>query len=511
MSAAAEHLCVVIARTRHKMVQAEIQEAAKKGAGLLELRLDYLARAPDFKRLLVDKPCPLVATVRRVADGGRWTGTEDARLALLRQAIVSGFDWVDLEADIANQIPRFGKTKRIVSYHNMREIPADLETIHGNMCQQDADAVKVAVRATQIGDAVRVLNLMKNPAKPTLALAIGDLGAPTRVLGARLGAPFTYASFNKDRGIAPGMFSFEEMRRTFFYEQINAETKVFGVVGDPVAHSLSPKLHNQAFRHLGINAVYLPFRVPRGELAAFLKAYDQIPLRGISVTIPHKEVAAELATHKDDTVAVTKAANTLIRTDNGWAAYNTDYTGIIETLRTNLPLGPDQRPTPLESMTVLILGAGGIARSVAHALHRNHVPVTLTNRTMARAHGLAAEVGCGTMEWDARHTAVCDLVINCTSVGMHPEVDESPMHHSFFRDGLTVFDTVYTPENTLLIKEAKNRGAHTITGVDLFVRQAALQFKLFTGQDAPLELMHLAAKRALSPVALRDEDDNLAG
>ncbi len=511
MSAAAEHICVVIARTRHKMVQAEIQEAAKKGAGLLELRLDYLARAPDFKRLLVDKPCPLVATVRRVADGGRWTGTEDARLALLRQAIVSGFDWVDLESDIANKIPRFGKTKRIVSYHNMREIPADLETIYQEMCKQDADVVKIAVRATQIGDAIRVLSLMKNTPKPTIALAIGDLGAPTRVLGARLGAPFTYASFNKDRGIAPGMFSFDEMRRTFFYEQINAETKVFGVVGDPVAHSLSPKLHNQAFRHLGINAVYLPFRVPRGELAAFLKAYEQIPLQGISVTIPHKEVAAELATHKDDTVAATKAANTLIRTDDGWSAYNTDYLGVLETLKTNLPLGPDQRPTPLESMTVLILGAGGIARSVAHALHRSHVPVTLTNRTMVRAHGLAAEVGCDAMEWDARHTAVCDLVINCTSVGMHPEVDDSPMHHSFFRDGLTVFDTVYTPENTLLIKEAKNRGAHTITGVDLFVRQAALQFKLFTGQDAPLELMHLAAKRALSPVTLRDEDENLAG
>jgi 3-dehydroquinate dehydratase/shikimate dehydrogenase len=162
-------------------------------------------------------------------------------------------------------------------------------------------------------------------------------------------------------------------------------------------------------------------------------------------------------------------------------------------------------------LTVLILGAGGIARSVAHALHRAHVPVKLTNRTMHRAHGLAAEVGCATIEWDARHSAMCDLLINCTSVGMHPEVDESPIHPSFFREALNVFDTVYTPENTLFIKEAKNRGAHVITGVDLFVRQAALQFKLFTGQEAPLELMRLAAKRALSPVALRDDEENLAG
>src|SRR5437867_3581942 len=150
MSVAYEHICVVIGRSRHKMVQAEIQAAAKQGARLIELRLDFLAKAPDFKRLLADKPCPLVATVRRPAEGGKWSGTEDARRALLRQAIVSGFDWVDLETDAADSIPRFRNVKRIVSYHNMREVPADLEKIHEQMCKQDADVVKLAVRATQI-------------------------------------------------------------------------------------------------------------------------------------------------------------------------------------------------------------------------------------------------------------------------------------------------------------------------------------------------------------------------
>jgi 3-dehydroquinate dehydratase/shikimate dehydrogenase len=489
------------------MVQAEIQAAGRQGARLIEVRLDYLAKAPDFKRLLADKPCPLIATVRRAADGGKWTGAEDARQALLRQAIVSGFDWVDLEHDVADKIRRFGEVKRIVSYHNMREVPADLETIHERMCQLDADVVKLAVRATQVGDSIRILKLMKNAPKPTVGLAMGDLGAPTRILGARLGAPFTYAAFNKERGIAPGLFSFDEMRRIFFYEDINADTKVFGVIGDPIAHSLSPLLHNRAYRHLGINAVYLPFRVPRSELAAFLKSYEEIPVQGYSVTIPHKEAAAELAKHKDEAVHATKAANTMLRGSDGFWAYNTDYQGILDTLKTNLPLGPDKTPPALETRTVLILGAGGIARAVAHALHRANAPVTLSNRTTKRAHELAAEVGCRTVEWEARHSVLCDLVINCTSVGMHPNVDESPIHHSFFKEGLTVFDTVYTPETTLMIKEAKARGAHIITGVDLFVRQAALQFKLFTGQEAPLELMRQVAKRALSPVAIRDEDE----
>ena len=179
----------------------------------------------------------------------------------------------------------------------------------------------------------------------------------------------------------------------------------------------------------------------------------------------------------------------------------------METLKANLPLGPDKTPVPLHSITVLILGAGGIARAVAHALHGAGAPVTITNRTPARAHELAAEVGCRTVEWDARHSTLCDLLINCTPVGMHPNLDETPIHHSFFREGLTAFDTVYTPETTLMLKEAKARGSHIITGVDLFVRQAVLQFKLFTGKEAPFDLMYQLAKRALSPVAVRESEE----
>ncbi len=497
---------MVIGRTRHKMVQVEIQEAAKRGARMIELRLDFLAKAPDFKRLLGNKPCPLVATVRRPADGGRWSGTEEARRMLLRQAIVAGFDWVDLETDVAEDIRRFKDVKRIVSYHNMREVPADLEEIHQRMCQQDADVIKLAVRSHQPADNLRVLDLVKRGPKPTVAVCMGDLGMPSRVLGAKFGAPFTYAAFNKERGIAPGLPSLDELSQVFHYDRIDAQTQVFGVIGDPVIHSLSPLIHNIAFRHLGLNNVYLPLRVPRGDLPAFLKDFDRLPVHGYSVTIPHKEAAALAAAEKEEAVELTQAANTLVRTGAGaFAAYNTDYQAAIDSLLANLPGGPDGAPATLHSRTVLLLGAGGVARALAHGLHRNRALVTVVNRTPERAHKLAEEVGCRTLDWGARHSVLCDLVVNCTSVGMHPNVDESPLHYSFLKPGLAVMDTVYTPETTLLIKEAKARGCHVITGVDLFVRQAALQFKLFTGKEAPLELMRTVVKRALSPVTLREE------
>jgi 3-dehydroquinate dehydratase/shikimate dehydrogenase len=489
------------------MMQAEIQEAAKRGASFIELRLDFLAKAPDFKRLLEGKPGPMVATVRRPQDGGRWAGSEDERLMLLRQAIVSGFDWVDLETDVIDKLPRFRDVKRIVSYHNLREIPTDLEEIHARMCGQDADLVKIAVTALHPSDNLRVLKLMSNAAKPTVAFCLGDLGIPSRVLALRFGAPVVYAAFNRERGIAPGIPAFDDLRKTYpQIETINGDTQVFGVIGDPIAHSLSPIVHNRAFGYLGINAVYVPFRVPRGELATFLSAFEALPVQGYSVTIPHKEAAAELAVEREETVSWTGAVNTLIRGEAGWRATNTDFVAARESLRAHLPPNPDGTPGSLSSRTVLLLGAGGMARAMGHALQREGCVLIISNRSPERAEALAGELGCRPIDWDARHSVLCDTLINCTSAGMYPDLDESPIHNSFLKPGLMVFDTVYTPETTLLIREARERGCHVLTGVDMFVRQAALQFQMFTGKETPVELMRQTVRRALAPVALPEEE-----
>jgi 3-dehydroquinate dehydratase / shikimate dehydrogenase len=499
-------VCVVIARTRHKMMQIEVQEAARRGATLIELRLDFLAKAPDFRRLLADKPCPMVATVRRPEEGGRWSGSEFERQTLLRQAIASGFDWVDLETDIADTIPRYGQARRIISYHNLQETPDDLEHLYARMCAQDADVVKIAVAAHDPTDNLRALELVRTATKPTVAFCMGDMGLPSRILGARYGAPFTYAAFNKERGIAPGLPSFEEMKKVYHYAKVNADTAVYGVIGDPVAHSLSPLIHNKTLHKLGINGVYLPFRVRRGDLAPFLKAFERVGVRGYSVTIPHKEAAAIVAVHKTTAVAEIQAANTLVHVEDGWSAYNTDAQAALDSLQANLPPAPDGTPSELHTRSVLLLGAGGVARAIAHALKGRVAMLTITNRTGERATRLAEEVNCRSVDWNARHTVLCDLLINCTSVGMHPNVDEAPIHPSFLRPNLMVFETVYTPETTLLVKDARARGCHVLTGVDMFVRQAALQFELFTGRAAPLEVMRGIVKRVLSPVTIPEEE-----
>jgi 3-dehydroquinate dehydratase/shikimate dehydrogenase len=298
------------------------------------------------------------------------------------------------------------------------------------------------------------------------------------------------------------------MKSVYRYQRINAATKVYGVVGDPVGHSLSPLIHNAAFDSLGINAVYIPFRVPRLHLEEFIQQFDRLPVQGYSVTIPHKETAASLASERDAAVELTQAANTLVRRENGgFAAYNTDYQAARDSLAANLPHLPDGTPGNLTGRSVLLLGAGGVARAVAHALHREGAVLSITNRTPERTQLLAEEVGCRAIDWAARHSVICDTLVNCTSVGMHPNVDESPIHPSLLKPGLVVMDSVYTPETTLLVKEARSRGCHVLTGVDMFVRQAALQFELFTGREPPLELMRKVVKHALSPVVLREEDE----
>lgn len=496
-------ICAVVARTRHEMIHAELLEAARRNVLLAEVRLDYLAKAPDFARLLAEKPLPLLATVRRRTDGGRFKGTEDQRRALLRQAIASGFDWVDLEEDIIASVPRYGKTKRIVSYHNFKEVPVDLHALYKQMHEADADLIKIACMPQQIEDVMCVLELLRFARKPTIAMCMGEMGAPSRLLQCVLGAPFTYAGLNPERLPAPGMFTVGQLQNIYAVRRLNKETRIFGVVGDPIGHSLSPIVHNIGMRKLGINGLYLPFLVPEGQLGTFLASHSPLKIQGLSVTLPHKEAACHQAVEHDSLVEQTRSANTLIRTDRGYRAINTDQPAILESLVASLPKATDGTPGTLLQRVALVLGAGGVARSVVHALVRAGAIVTVTNRTEEKAQKLAAEMSCRHVDWGLRQTVLTEIVVNCTACGMYPEVDESPIHPSVFRPGMVVMDTIYNPENTMMIKEARSRGASVVTGLDMFIRQAAGQFRVFNGVEPPIDLMRQVAKNALTPITVR--------
>lgn len=489
-------ICVSIGRGRHRHVIAEHKHLVENGIGLVELRLDYLQGEVQVKRLLRDRPCPVIMTCRRKSDGGRWEHSEEARLTLLRTAIVEGADYVDLEDDVAAGIRRYGVTKRIISHHDFQKTPADLTLLHKRLASMDADVVKIAAMANHPTDNLRMLQMVHASRLPTVGICMGDIGAPTRILGGRCGAPFTYATFNDDRVLAPGQIGWRQMREMYRYDSITAATRIYGVVADPVGHSLSPVVHNAALAAAGIDAVYVPFRVPAEQIDEFLSAASRWPLSGLSVTLPHKESVLRHATAVDGLVQSIGAANTLSFTPAGIEAANTDATAAVESLAAALRGDEQPQNGTLGVKTAVVLGGGGAARAVAFGLKQRGVEVTVTSRTADRAKKIAAEVGCKAVEWAARHRMPSDCVVNATPVGMHPNVDETPYDKEHLRPYMVVFDTVYNPENTLFIKEARSVGCRTVTGVEMFVRQAAIQFRIWHGVEPPQQVMRDALKRA---------------
>ena len=494
-------ICVTLGRARHKRMIAEHKFLTEQGAELVELRLDYIGRAVSLSRLLDERPGPVVITARRRDDGGRWMKTEQERLMLLRSSIAAGVEYVDIEADIASQIPRYGNTKRIISFHDMSETPDNLEDLHAAMAEEDADIVKIATMANSFADNIRMINLVRNAKVPTIGICMGEIGAVTRLLANRLGSPFTYATFSGGRKMAPGQLDWKEMRDLYQYDKIDADTELFGVVADPVAHSYSPLIHNSAFADQELNARYFPFRVPKHDLRHLVDNCKDLNINGLSVTIPHKEDAMEFCTQAESSATGIGAVNTMVFHDDNCLGYNTDYRAAMDCIEELFKIDKT-KDRPMQGMTALVMGAGGVSRAVAWGLKQRNCEVLIASRTMERSQILAAEIGCRAIEWEDRHDPKINLLVNGTPVGMHPDVNTSPYNESAMNQYLAVFDTVYNPENTMLIKYAKRAQCRIITGVDMFVRQAAYQFKLFTGRDANVKLMRQTIKDATNPVQL---------
>ncbi len=325
-------------------------------------------------------------------------------MALLREAIALGVDYVDLEMDIARNIRRFGKTKRIISYHNYKGVPADLEQIAEQCDEMDADVVKVAAMATKVSDASRVLQPRRQGRGPDGP----DRDGPARRLhphpGGEVRGPVHLRRRSTPSGsFAPGMLNFRTLQRDYFYDQIDKETEVYAVIGDPIEQSLSPAIHNAAFRHLGMNKVLVPLLIPDGALVPSLKGLEWLDIKGFSITIPHKEAVLPLLDRKDPSVERTGSCNTMVVRDGKKLGFNTDYLAAMDSLEEAMGgRVAEGQHSPLFEKRVLILGAGGAARTIAHGLAKRGASVTITNRHDDRASRLAEEVGCRSIHWGQR-------------------------------------------------------------------------------------------------------------
>ncbi len=468
---------------------------AERTAAVVELRLDALQTPAAIVRLLEQLPqrsrLIRIATCRSQTAGGGFEGTPAAQLALLRLAARRGCDWVDVEAESLDEFsPSLRRellrgVRAIVSFHDFGRTPAHLGRLYRRLNRLGGLA-KIAVTARRQRDNLAVLRLARRHRGRVIALAMGRAGIPARVLALRAGSALGYATLNGGPATAAGQLPLSELRDLYRPHRLDARTRVYGVIGSPIAHSLSPAMQNAAFQAAGLNAVYLPLEV--ADLADFLRCRAELGVAGFSVTLPHKQA---ILRHLDgcDPVAVSiGAVNTVVvRGGKRLYGYNTDYVGVLRTLA---------RQVRLEGAQVLLLGAGGSARAVAFALATAGALVSITARRPARARALARAVGGEAL----RRVEVCrrqfDAIVNCTPVGMWPQARESPLRAAEI-NARVVFDLVYNPLETQLLRLARRRGAIAVPGWQMLVEQGAAQFEIWTGLRAPVAVMRRAVLKAL--------------
>lgn len=491
-------VCVAISASSATEMLARADEIARE-TPFIEFRLDSLDKpqlvTSRLKHFLSDRPIiTAIATCRRKASGGDFTGSAAEELEHLIQAAKSGCQIVDLSIESAESLKKGALDKLreagaavMLSFHDFKGTP-DLDAVHARMAKFAPDFYKIVPTAKTLPDNLKLFALLEKHAEEAnvVGIAMGMAGMLTRVLGPRAGSLFTYASATAGEETAPGQISSRMLNELYRMESIEAATRVYGVAGSPIGHSLSPLMINTGFRRETVNAVYIALET--ANVKDLIKVIDKLPLHGVSVTMPLKEMVLPFLEKTDPLSAKIGACNTLVRGEDGKLyGFNTDVGGIV---------GPLERRVPLRGAKILVLGAGGAARAAVFGLKDRGCDVSILNRTADKSQKLARQSGAKVMRRDQLTKTRFDVVINATSYGMGGVKGDAPLKADELNCGL-FFELVYNPIETPLVRLARAKGIPVILGIEMFVQQGARQFEIWTGKPAPQDEMLRVVLHAL--------------
>ena len=489
-------ICVALGFPQVDQLLEMAEREIEHGSLFFEFRLDFLeapcAGIQAIRGLLKRHPeVKILATCRRHQNQGRFNGSIEEQVDLLAQAAAAGAIAVDVEIESAETAPQLvdrlrNTTDLIISYHSFSGTPP-LQKLMVRLEKIPADGYKVVTTARKPSDLLRLLSLAtEKPGTPLILLSMGEMGFPSRVISVKMGCLYSYAAPSSAVGTAPGQISSQKMRTVYGTEKLRKDADVYGVIASPVRHSLSPQIHNRAFQFKRIGAVYLPFLVQNGQLKDFMSLADGLPLKGFNVTIPHKQKIIRYLDVVDPLARRIGAVNTIWKKAGKWRGTTTDVAG---TLR------PLEKKLKLRNARVLVAGSGGAARTAAFALADAGAKVSLTGRNPDKVRALAKAVAGIPMAHDEAERESFDVLIHATPLGMYPHPEGI-----YFPDRIPadiVFDMVYNPRQTALLKRAAEMGKHTIDGLQMFIEQAAESFSIWTGASAPRKTMLDAAIAAL--------------
>ncbi|HLF83160.1 MAG TPA: shikimate dehydrogenase [Blastocatellia bacterium] len=491
--------CGVITEATIDAARAAIKQAASL-ADMIEVRLDYL-RDFDFgdldglRALLEDKPLPAIITCRAKSEGGQQQIDDRVRLRLLVESARLFADFCDIEASRYEEAARLSPdlSRLIVSYHNFDETPADLADIYDRVTSLPAAVHKIVTRANTITDTLAILSLLeraRGEGRQLIAIAMGQAGVITRVLGPSRGSFLTYGSLGSGKASAEGQLTCEELIDLYRIRRLSRATSIAGIIGSTIAHSASPAMHNRAFSELGLDFVYLPLEV--ADLAGFVDRFVRSAtreldwnLRGLSVTIPHKSAVIPLLDEVNENASNVGAVNTVVVDQGRLIGYNTDVQGAME---------PLERVCALRGESCGVIGAGGAARAVIYGLLERGARVKVFARNRQVAHSISESFGVAVSPLESLASSDVRVVINTTPVGMRGHSEgSSPVPIEALQGPRIVYDLVYNPLETQLLIDARAAGCRTISGLEMLIAQAVLQFELWTGRKAPIDAMRNAA------------------
>ena len=493
-------MCVALFASSPAELMEKIELAANENS-LLELRLDYLPKPamilPKLREFAgFHRDIILVATCRRAVNGGKFRGTVASQLEILSKAAASGCQLLDIELESAKTL----KTQEInklrqhagvmISFHDFRATKK-LEESWEEMHQLPADYIKIVSTAKSLSDNVKMMRLLEQRSDivSTVGVCMGERGIISRILNVRSGSTFTFASAEPGAETAPGQMAARVLRDVFRIDAVDAATKVYGVAGDPIGHSFSPEMMNTAFRRENINAVYVPLQT--SDSADLVKCVREMPIQGLSVTMPLKQ---DIIEHLDKTDALSMkigACNTVIRSQDGKLyGFNTDVAGVVR---------PLEQRISLNGAKILVIGAGGAARAAVFGLRERNAEVWVMNRTAETGQKLARQAHAHYVSHTHLKKLEFDVIINATPVGMEGSRPQAPLEESDLRTRY-LFEMVYNPAETRLVKIARAKGIQVISGTEMFVHQGARQFEIWTGKPAPVEDMHRTVLFALGVI-----------
>lgn len=500
-----DRLCAVVAGTTAAAMARQLKRALHE-TRTAEVRLDWLASDAERARFLdwLERQrlrATIVATCRRREAGGKFAGDVAGQLLALVRAVDAGCAWCDVEIETAVKLPPgalralLRPAKILLSFHDFQKTPRGLvakREMLRRVRRSDTGAVKVATKAKTLAEGLRVMSLARGQ-RNVVAVPMGEICAPLRILALREGSALGYAPVERDT--APGQAALHDMRDIFRADEIDRGTRVYGVIGNPIEHSLSPVLHNAAFQARGINAVYLPFLVR--DLRDFVGAIERLGISGFSVTLPHKHAILRYLDDCDPLAAKIGAANTVVVRGHKLYGYNTDYAGVLQALEGRIRLAGSR---------VLLFGAGGAARAAAFALAGAGSFVCVCARRGAQARALARATGGEAIDRRHLRREFFDAIINTTPAGMFPRTKISPLMPGELHCRI-VMDLIYRPMKTRLLRIACDRGIATISGVEMFLAQATAQWEIWTGLRPP----EAAMRRAVLEVLHKEERTQARG